>query len=164
MKKILWIVVLIVVLGGGYVLYTNSSSSAGSSPAGGVGEFTSAPAGATAFSGSIADLVAGKAEMRCFLTQDKAQANLFAGGGKVRLDVTIKTPQVTLDKHTLFDGQELYVWDSTAAEGLKTKLTFAELKKKDPSFESKTAGYMCAPATVAGDTFTPPSNITFKSY
>lgn len=141
--------------------YKNSSS--GSSSNTSAGEFTSAPVGATAFSGSIADLVSGKDTVRCYLTQDAAQANLFAGDGKVRLDVTIKTPQVTLDKHTLFDGQDLYVWDSTQGEGSKTKLSFTDLKAKDPSFESKTEGYMCAPAAAPADAFTPPSGIKFTT-
>ncbi len=154
------IVAVIVLAIGGYVLYSKSASPV---PPAGVSPSVAADVKAkgTPFSGSVADLVVKNEPTRCVLTGEAAEAALHVASGKVRLDVSLKTEKQTIDKHVIFDGATLYAWDSLTPSGSKKEITFEQLKKEDPTFESKVVGYVCVPWAADSGVFVAPSSVTF---
>jgi hypothetical protein len=134
-----------------------------------------------ALSGNLAELLKANVSLNCTFEQDMDGTNtsgetfISNSGGKVRVDITTKTDDVSKFIGMIKNGETTYIWGTDYDQGVKMTIDeesmdealskLPETQKDYSDFltgsENSGVDYSCKPWIVNDSLFTPPSDVEF---
>lgn len=127
------------------------------------------------FTGSMRELAMRGGSYKCSVaasgTEGAGMTNMvvYVDGAQVRTDATMEQGgQGAVESHTITDGQFMYMWSSSMAQGMKMKIPEAGAgtggatgsDTTGPNYDTRYS-YDCDPWSADASVFAPPADVTF---
>lgn len=118
---------------------------------------------------SLKGLLSSKTPQKCtFKDETGNEGTVYVSGGKMKGDFTSTIDGKTTMTHVIVDGSTMYGWTDGQTTGYKFAFDPEDVEEAKEQAESidlnKEVDYNCSPWIVAGNTFTPPSNVNFQDF
>lgn len=168
--KIIVAIIAIIVVGGGAVFFTQNKKTSPQAEVASNSQIAQPEEQVTSQSASVISLLeSGKNQQCTFSTVAEGSETagmVYLANGKMRGDFTVKTSEMAVLSHTIYDGTTSYVWTDTGGDGIKMKVdlaTIAEAQQSNRSLDLKqNLQFDCKNWNVDESMFVAPSNVTFS--